>query len=476
MLLYTNMPALRHEMECLCRVFYPFEKIAFVPQPQAELHILVKEDAVLVQGRVGDTGVQDREALEPYGADVAAARALYRVLCTVSGIVPKWGVLTGVRPAKLMHRIASALGREGAVQDFQTRLLVSPEKAQLASEVMTHENRLIALSKPDSFSLYIAIPFCPTRCAYCSFVSHSVEAGSAKKLVEPYVELLVQEIAAAGEIARSLGLRLETVYFGGGTPTTLSAEQLSVLFAAVRSSFDLSHLREYTVEAGRPDTITRDKLMAIQNAGVARISINPQSFSDRVLQAIGRAHTPDDTLRAFELARACGFSCINMDLIAGLPEDDPASFANSVDTAICLGAENITVHTLAVKTASFLAGGGKKLCSAADTDEMVSYSAAALRAAGYYPYYMYRQSKSVGNLENVGWCKPDMDSLYNVYMMDETHSVFGCGAGAVTKLRAPGGAQIERIYNFKYPYEYISRFDEMLQRKARISEFYEEYK
>ena len=230
------------------------------------------------------------------------------------------------------------------------------------------------------------------------------------------------------------------------------------------------------MEAGRPDTITRDKLMAIQNAGVARISINPQSFSDRVLQAIGRAHTPDDTLRAFELARACGFSCINMDLIAGLPEDDPASFANSVDTAIRLGAENITVHTLAVKTASFLAGGGKKLCSAADTDEMVSYSAAALRAAGYYPYYMYRQSKSVGNLENVGWCKPDMDSLYNVYMMDETHSVFGCGAGAVTKLRAPGGAQIERIYNFKYPYEYISRFDEMLQRKARISEFYEEYK
>lgn len=476
MLLFTNVPGLRHEMECLCRVFYPFEKISFVAQNEAELCILEADACALVQGTVCGSPVQASEPLEPYGIDVAAARALYRVLCGVSGITPKWGVLTGVRPAKLMHRIADSLGREGALQDFQTRLLVSPSKAQLAGEVMTHENRLIALSRPDSFSLYIAIPFCPTRCAYCSFVSHSIEAGSAKKLVEPYVDLLVQEIQAAGRIAASLGLRLETVYFGGGTPTTLSASQLTTLFDAVRASFDLSHLREYTVEAGRPDTITRDKLMAIQNAGIGRISINPQSFSDRVLRAIGRAHTAQDTLDAFWLARDCGFTCINMDLIAGLPEDDPVSFANSVDTAIRLGAENITVHTLAVKTASFLAGGRGRICSAQDTDTMVEYSASALRSAGYYPYYMYRQSKSVGNLENVGWCKNGTDSLYNVYMMDETHSVFGCGAGAVTKLRQPGGKQIERIYNFKYPYEYISRFDEMLARKARISEFYGEYK
>lgn len=476
MFLYTNLSALRHEMECLCRVFYPFEKITFVPREQAELCILIEETDALVQGTVAGTGVQSREALAPYGPDVAAARALYRALCSVSAVTPKWGVLTGVRPAKLMHRIAASLGREGAVRDFEERLLVSTEKAELASEVMTHENRLIALSQPDSFSLYIAVPFCPTRCAYCSFVSHSVEAGSAKKLVEPYVQLLVQEIAAAGRIAQSLGLRLETVYFGGGTPTTLSPKQLTALFDAVRASFDLSHLREYTVEAGRPDTITRDKLLAIQNAGVGRISINPQSFSDRVLRAIGRAHTAAQTVDAFHLARECGFSCINMDLIAGLPEDDPASFRHSVDTAIALGAENITVHTLAVKTASFLAGGQGRLCSAADTDAMVSYSGRALRSAGYYPYYMYRQSKSVGNLENVGWCKDGTDSLYNVYMMDETHSVLGCGAGAVTKLRQPGGTQIERIYNFKYPYEYIDRFDEMLRRKARISAFYEEYK
>ena len=342
---------------------------------------------------------------------------------------------------------------------------------------MKHENEIISLSKDNSFSLYISIPFCPTRCSYCSFVSHSVNSQSAKKLVEPYVELLCKELEETGRIAKELNLRLETVYFGGGTPTTLSAEQLEKLFKTVESNFDLTHLREYTVEAGRPDTVTKEKLFAIKNAGATRISINPQTFSDEVLETIGRNHNSQQTIDAYKLACDCGFDNINMDLIAGLPNDTVSSFKNSVDTAVKLGAQNITVHSLAMKTASYMAGNRENtVCTPKEANEMVDYSFEALKNNGYYPYDMYRQSKTVGNLENVGWCKNGKDGLYNVYMMDETHSVFGCGAGAVTKLRSPVDTKIERIYNFKYPYEYIDRFDERITRKAGIYYFYKEYR
>ena len=385
--------------------------------------------------------------------------------------------MTGVRPAKLMHRICENIGEEKAKSDFQNRLLVSEQKTQLAFEVMKHENEIISLSKDNSFSLYISIPFCPTRCSYCSFVSHSVNSQSAKKLVEPYVELLCKELEETGRIAKELNLRLETVYFGGGTPTTLSAEQLEKLFKTVESNFDLTHLREYTVEAGRPDTVTKEKLFAIKNAGATRISINPQTFSDEVLETIGRNHNSQQTIDAYKLACDCGFDNINMDLIAGLPNDTVSSFKNSVDTAVKLGAQNITVHSLAMKTASYMAGNRENtVCTPKEANEMVDYSFEALKNNGYYPYYMYRQSKTVGNLENVGWCKNGKDGLYNVYMMDETHSVFGCGAGAVTKLRSPVDTKIERIYNFKYPYEYIDRFDEMITRKSGIYDFYKEYR
>ena len=236
-------------------------------------------------------------------------------------------------------------------------------------------------------------------------------------------------------------------------------------------------MREYTVEAGRPDTVTKEKLLAIKNADATRISINPQTFSDDVLETIGRNHNSQQTIDAYKLACDCGFDNINMDLIAGLPNDTVSSFKNSVDTAVKLGAQNITVHSLAMKTASYMAGNRENtVCTPKEANEMVDYSFEALKNNGYYPYYMYRQSKTVGNLENVGWCKNGKDGLYNVYMMDETHSVFGCGAGAVTKLRSPVDTKIERIYNFKYPYEYIDRFDEMITRKSGIYDFYKEYR
>jgi oxygen-independent coproporphyrinogen-3 oxidase len=251
---------------------------------------------------------------------------------------------------------------------------------------------------------------------------------------------------------------------------------LTRLFDTIEKSFDLSTLREYTVEAGRPDTVTPDKLLALKSAGVQRISINPQSFNDKVLEAIGRRHTSSQTLDAFRLARKAGFDNINMDFIAGLPEDSVESFKSSIDTAIDLGAESVTVHTLALKSGAYMATRDTTLdlTDRLRSAKMVEYSNTALTDGGYYPYYMYRQSKSLGNLENVGWCKNGKDCLYNVYMMDETHSVFAVGAGAVIRLKNQKNGKIERIYNYKYPYEYIDSFDEILKRKERIYTFLSE--
>lgn len=251
-----------------------------------------------------------------------------------------------------MHRLCAQMGDDAAVAHFQTAFLTQKSKAELAHEVMLHENRSIARSGPKSFSLYVSIPFCPTRCAYCSFVSHSIE--KTHKLMTPYVDLLLRELEETSKYAKELGLELATVYFGGGTPTTLSAQDLGRIFTTIEQNFDLSHLMEYTVEAGRPDTVTRERLEVIRAAGVQRISINPQSFNDKVLEAIGRRHTAQQTLDAFALARDCGFDHINMDFIAGLPEDDLPSFQRSIQTALDLQAESITVHTLALKTSAYM--------------------------------------------------------------------------------------------------------------------------
>ena len=400
---------------------------------------------------------------------------LYDVLSEILEITYPWGLLYGVRPARRMHALTDSLSEQEAKRIFKEKYLVNDAKTELTAAVMHRENRIIALSECKSFSLYISIPFCPTRCSYCSFVSHSIE--NTVKLVEPYVELLIKEIEETGKYAKALGLRLETVYFGGGTPTTLSAHQLSSIFDAVEKHFDLSTVREYTVEAGRPDTVTKERLLALKAAGVTRISINPQTFNDAVLKRIGRQHSAEETIAAFNLARSCGFNHINMDFIAGLPDDSVASFKKSICKGIELNAESITVHTLSLKSGAYMAtkesafdSSPKKIVAS-----MVDFSNSVLSENGYYPYYMYRQGKSLGNLENVGWCKNGFDGLYNVFMMDETHTVLSVGAGAVIKLKNQNTGKIERIYNYKYPYEYIDRFDEILKRKNSINRFYGEY-
>jgi len=265
-----------------------------------------------------------------------------------------------------------------------------------------------------------------------------------------------------------------SVYFGGGTPTTLSAEQLNRVLGTVNQSFDMRTCREFTVEAGRPDTIDAERLFALKENHVDRISINPQTLSDSVLETIGRRHTAGQFLEAFALARKCGFQNINTDLIAGLPTDTLESFQNSLDTVVDLGAECVTVHTLCMKRAANLTTGGKTLNreEALTARQMLAYTGKVLNEQDYIPYYLYRQTRMVGNLENVGWAKRGYESLYNVYVMDETHTILACGSGGVTKLKNPYSDYLERIFNFKYPYEYIDRFEELLNRKAAIKRFY----
>ena len=342
----------------------------------------------------------------------------------------------------------------------------------LARRTEANEKKILELSQPKSFSLYVGIPFCPSRCGYCSFVMSSIER--AKKLIDPYVNLLCEEIKKTSQIANALGLRLETVYFGGGTPTTLNAEQLNRILGTVKTFFDMSTCREFTVECGRPDTIDEERLYALKENKVDRISINPQTLNDDVLIEIGRKHTAQQFFDAFELARKCGFNNINTDLIAGLPTDSFDSFKNSLDLIRNLSPESITVHTLCMKRAAALTTQGVTLDAenASQARRMLDYTQSTLTSDGYIPYYLYRQSRMVGNLENVGWSKKGFESLYNVFVMDETHTILSCGSGGVTKLKLYGTDYLERIFNFKYPYEYIDRFDEIIQRKNEINIFY----
>jgi oxygen-independent coproporphyrinogen-3 oxidase len=324
--------------------------------------------------------------------------------------------------------------------------------------------------KDNSFSLYVSIPFCPTRCSYCSFVSQSVEQCLGQ--IPEYLDNLCKEIEYTAKLVSRLGLVLDTVYFGGGTPTTLEADQLERLMKTIANSFDLSQLREYTVEAGRPDTITKQKLEAIKRNGCTRVSINPQTLSDSVLEKIGRKHTTEQFFKAFELAREVGFDSINTDIIAGLPSDTPESFAYTVDKLIQLGAENITVHTLSIKRAARLNRDREEGLLENPADKMVGYATKRLLESGYVPYYLYRQKNMLENLENIGWSKPGKESLYNVYIMEEVQTILAVGAGGSTKLVDTKNKRLERVFNYKFPLEYNRHFDLMLEKKKETEDFY----
>lgn len=475
------------ELENISRLFLPQEKIRVVYQLPSEIDG-VAADTSLEKGET-DTLLTCRLRLDDFDktltfrvpndhpdyrdeCELRLAELLYRLFSELFGFTHGWGLITGVRPVKLLRREIRENGEEKALDWMQNRLLVEEDKLRLCRETLRAENKILDLSTPESFSLYVSVPFCPTRCDYCSFVSQTVEKAS--KLIPRYVDLLCEEIAYTGKLAARLGLRLETVYFGGGTPTTLSADQLARVTRAVEENFDLSRMREYTVEAGRPDTVTEEKFQALKAAGVTRISINPQTLRQEVLDAIGRRHTVEQFYEAFDLARRCGLDNVNTDLIAGLPGDSYEGFCGTLDGILRLSPESVTVHTLSMKRASNLVIQKRADYQVQDDAvKMVARTVEALPGAGYHPYYLYRQSRMVGNQENVGWARPGYEGLYNVYIMDETHTILACGAGAVTKLKQPGTDYLERVFNYKFPYEYNAEFGEMLARKQQIIEFYQ---
>lgn len=474
-----------YETEKLCRLFLPFEKINIIDYIEAaEIYAVaeIKDDEARASLNIGEKShsvsakiINDKNEPTQKVAERVLARALYECFVALTGYRSQWGILTGVRPGKLYSSLVREKGKECAEDYFKNELLVSDKKTALCAMTSFSEKKIVEKSGDNSFSLYISIPFCPSRCSYCSFVSHSVE--KSEKLIPEYLEKLETEIEQTAKIAKDLDLNLETVYIGGGTPTTLSAEQLSELMSVIRENFDLSDITEYTVEAGRPDTITKEKLKAIKSGGATRISINPQTMNDSVLEHIGRRHNSEQTREAFCLAREVGFDNINMDLIAGLPTDTLESFKATVDEVIKMRPENVTVHSLSMKRAATLSVNGAlpEIEMGTVASDMVDYAREKLTAAEILPYYMYRQSKTVGNLENVGYAKEGFEGYYNVYIMDETHTILACGASAVTKLREPGGQTIDRVFNYKYPYEYINDFETILSRKAKILDFYKKY-
>ena len=395
--------------------------------------------------------------------------AFYKAGTALLGAEPPWGALTGVRPVKLPTRaILAGSTPNQARKELEKEYHVSPDRAKLAVDCAQASVAAQRSLHSRQVSLYIGIPFCPTRCAYCSFVSADV--GRTLKLVEPYVDGLLREVSETGRVLKEAGLDVRSFYMGGGTPTTLSAEQLDRLLSHCEQHLPLAGCTEYTVEAGRPDTITREKLEVLKAHQIGRVSINPQTLEDPVLEAIGRKHSAGDIQTAYELARRIGFPCINMDLIAGLPQDSFDGFRSSLNGVLVLDPQNITVHTLALKKGSRLMEEGGSLPSGEEVAEMLDWSRRALITHGYIPYYLYRQKYMSGSLENVGWAKPGAESLYNVIMMEELHTVVSLGAGGVTKLVR--GGEILRLTNPKYPQDYLSSLDKVFSQKKEIRTFY----
>ena len=380
--------------------------------------------------------------------------------------VPAWGALSGVRPTKISTKHLLDGGTPASADRlFRDVYFVTEDRRKLALDCSISTVNAVNLLEDTDISLYIGIPFCPTRCSYCSFVSRTIGKNTA--LLDPYLDALLQEMAVTGRLLETSGRKVRTIYIGGGTPTTLTASQLALLLDGVHDTFDLSRCIEFTVEGGRPDTLDEEKLLTIRQHGADRMSINPQTMVDSVLRACGRPHTAEDVLRAYRQAEGAGYTAINMDLIAGLPTDDLSGFRHSLDTVAALSPANITVHTLALKKGADLFEKREGLSSADAVTEMVDYANYTLRALGYKPYYLYRQKYMSGSFENVGWSRDNLDCLYNIYMMEELHTIVSLGGGGMNKVNLPDGT-LQRFHNPKFPEQYITQLDSVLRQKEEL--------
>ncbi len=405
----------------------------------------------------------------------AVKQAFYKAGTALLGHDLPWGSLTGVRPVKIPAKaLLNGATAAQAERELKDTYHVSPIRRKLAMDCAGESVLATQSLKGDEVSLYVGIPFCPSRCIYCSFISAAVD--QCLPLVEPFVEALCREVEATGAALKEAGRAVRSLYMGGGTPTTLSAAQLDRVLAAMEEHLPLSRCSEFTVEAGRPDTIDPEKMAVLARHGVDRVSVNPQSMNDSVLEKMGRPHTAGDIRRAYGQVRSAGKFAVNMDLIAGLPGDSPAGFAASLGEVMDLGPENITVHTLALKKGSRLMEHPEELPGDGEVEVMLNAAWEALRGAGYVPYYLYRQKYMSGSFENVGWAKPGYASLYNIAMMEELHTILALGGGGVTKQVWPGTGKIERIANPKYPQEYLRDIDRICAGKRELIPFLAETK
>lgn len=447
----------------LARVFLPDDMFEVIAVDLDSFPAVRESKVILREGSylVNLTGTSDRDEIK---------RELYGLLSDLTGLRPGWGTLTGVRPLKLALELYNQTGSLGGMEEeLARRYLLSPSNISLLKEIADYQLTNLTEDPSSKVGIYVGIPFCPTRCEYCAFASN---VAGEDEIAEYFLNLL-REIRYTGALASDRGIRPESIYIGGGTPTTLNANQLRELVRTIGECFGIipSSL-EFTVEAGRPDTITSEKLYALREEGVSRISINPQSMKDETLEAIGRDHSSEDIRTGYRLASGFGFDVINADLIAGLPGEDIRDFTASLDEIIALGANNITVHTLSVKRGSRLRENDPEYYrrNTESVQQMMDYARSRLSGEGFVPYYIYRQKHQMGALENVGYCRPGKHSLYNIRIMEEKQTIIGLGAGAIGKVYFPEDDRLERIPNVSNYKVYNERFEEMLERKNKYFE------
>ncbi len=471
--LIQNTTCIESDVRDMIYAFYFGEKIKVVADTSDQFDLYLK---VKVTGdQVAFSLIQDEQVIMEESCTGISRdpvkTALYRLFHRATGKDLPWGTLTGVRPTKIaLEKIEQGKEPAEIIEHFQTTYHCTRQKAEICTKVAEYEYEILkGIEYEDQYSLYIGIPFCPSTCLYCSFTSYPI--ASYRSRVDEYLDAVIKELDFVNRTYSHK--KLISIYIGGGTPTSMDAAQLERLLKSIRERFDFSHVREFTVEAGRPDSITREKLEVLLKCGVTRISINPQTMNQETLNLIGRAHTVEQTIRAFELAREVGHQNINMDMIVGLPGEDIRHVERTLEQIYQLKPDSLTVHSLAVKRAANLNIQMEKYRSMIKgaTNEMLERVDEYAGKLGLSPYYLYRQKNIPGNLENIGYSKPGLECIYNILIMEEKQDIIAVGAGASSKFIFKDRAmRIQRAENVKNVDQYISRVDEMIKRKQKMME------